>query len=249
MPVVGARTLCAPLHRPAARRAAGAAASAARPPSLQPWQLEVRRGFLPLEDAAAVASLLAEAFAASAGGAAGALGAAPPPPPASGVHKMRLVAALQARAAAQGALFTTVTAWGAPSPSGRRALLGVATAAPGLEQTVDSSAEAALGLARASGSRVAGLSNMAVTAAWRRRGLGRALLATAEAAVGAWPCPPEAIALAVYVTNTSARALYASAGYSPVDAWVDPRWREAAERGRLGPARRLLLARRVTAAP
>jgi GNAT superfamily N-acetyltransferase len=160
---------------------------------------------------------------------------------------MRLVAALQARAAAQGTLFTTVTAWGAPSPSGRRALLGVATAAPGLEQTVDSSAEAALGLAP--DARVAGLSNMAVSVGWRRRGLGRALLASAEAAVGAWPCPPEAIALAVYATNASARALYASAGYAPVDAWVDPRWREAAERGRLGPARRLLLARRVDAAP
>lgn len=243
---VAARTLRAPPHRPAARRAAAAAASAARPPSLQPWELEVRRGFLPLEDAAAVASLLAEAFAASAGGAADALGAAPAAAPPSGVHRMRLVAALQARAAAQGALFTTVTAWSAaPSPTGRRALLGVATAAPGVEQTVDASAEAALGLAP--GVRVAALSNMAVSAGWRRRGLGRALLAAAEAAVGAWPCPPEAIALAVYATNGAARALYASAGYAPIDAWVDPRWREAAERGRLGPARRLLLVRRVKA--
>jgi ribosomal protein S18 acetylase RimI-like enzyme len=88
---------------------------------------------------------------------------------------------------------------------------------------------------------IATISNMAVAERHRRRGLGRRLLAACEQAASLHLAPPAAvIALAVYRTNAAAIELYESSGYR-LDGWVDPRWAEAAERGRTAGARRQLM--------
>ncbi|GAB4815240.1 hypothetical protein N2152v2_002286 [Parachlorella kessleri] len=84
------------------------------------------------------------------------------------------------------------------------------------------------------------VSNMAVQAAVRRRGIGKALLAACEGAAlqqGAY----DVIALLVHEYNEPAVRLYQSSGYSVVPEWVDPEWLERAENGKLGPMRRVLM--------
>lgn len=49
------------------------------------------------------------------------------------------------------------------------------------------------------------------------------------------------MALATYRYNEEAVQLYSGAGYTVDDTWVDQRWTEAAERGRVAVARRQLM--------
>ena len=61
--------------------------------------------------------------------------------------------------------------------------------------------------------------------------------------------PSTLMALAVYRYNDVPVRLYTSAGYQADDAWVDLRWADAAERGRVGVARRQLMLKPLPGAP
>ncbi|MCS6782129.1 MAG: GNAT family N-acetyltransferase [Gloeomargarita sp. SKYBB_i_bin120] len=80
------------------------------------------------------------------------------------------------------------------------------------------------------------LANLAVAPAYRRQGIGRALLQLAEQAVQSWP--QEQVYLHVMEDNQAARNLYAQLGYQ-VQRW-EWTWRTW-----LGGPRRLLLAKTV----
>ncbi|MEN9208071.1 MAG: GNAT family N-acetyltransferase [Gloeomargarita sp. GMQP_bins_120] len=80
------------------------------------------------------------------------------------------------------------------------------------------------------------LANLAVSPAYRRQGIGRALLQVAEEAVQAWP--QEQVYLHVMEDNQAARRLYAQLGYQ-VQRW-EWTWRTW-----LGGPRRLLLGKTV----
>ena len=96
------------------------------------------------------------------------------------------------------------------------------------------------------GQAAATISNMAVAERHRRRGLGRRLLAACEHAAQHLLAPPATLcALTVYRSNEAAIALYESSGYQIESSWVDPRWAESAERGRVAFGRRQLMVKRT----
>ncbi|GLC60072.1 hypothetical protein PLESTB_001570200 [Pleodorina starrii] len=106
-------------------------------------------------------------------------------------------------------------------------------------------ADVAAATGTAEGSLYGLLTGIAVAPAHRRRGIASELLeAAARAAVGRLP-PPALLALLVARTNTAAIRLYVRQGYEEQSAWVDTRWQEEAERGKVGKPRRLLMAKRL----
>lgn len=150
-----------------------------------------------------------------------------------------IVTALGMRSATYGDRFTTIIARPRAAPD---QIIGVTTVCPTLSPT---GAESHVPLAP--DQIPASLSNMAVAADWRRRGVGRALLRAAEASTAAWaPDPPSFYALAVYAANEPAKQLYNSEGYMLDESWVDPRWLESAEKGRVTFRRRLLMVKGLT---
>lgn len=181
-----------------------------------------------------VSKLLALAFAASGGEDDGA------EPLQGGTlvrYQLKLLAAMQWEASTLGKDFITVLATEAATGE----LAGVANLSPGLAL-----ADAAGHEAGTAGAAAACISNMAVAEVHRRRGLGRRLLAACEqAAREAYAPPASLLGLAVYRSNEAAIALYAGSGFRTDDAWVDPRWAESAERGRVTFARRQLMLKRL----
>lgn len=158
-------------------------------------------------------------------------------PPGSLQYQLKLLAALQWRAGTLGKGLVTVTATDAASGQ----LAGCANVTPGLALT-----GAADHVELPPGTAAATVSNMAVAPAFRRRGLGRALLAACErAAVELYSPPAGLLALSVYRQNEAAVALYEGSGWQLDDSWVDPRWAETAEKGRVGFGRRLLMLKRL----
>ncbi|PSC67978.1 lysine methyltransferase METTL21B [Micractinium conductrix] len=199
--------------------------SAARPQAAQcsaaAWELREHRGYVP--DAVQVSKLLAQAFV---GGAAEEDDGAALSGASLLKYQLKLLAALQWTATTLGSSLITVTATDAESGE----LAGVANVSPGLTGVM---ADAAEQIKLEPGQAAATISNMAVSARCRRRGLGRALLAACEAAAAQRLTPPASLlALAVYRSNEPAVALYESSGFELDPSWVDPRWAESAERGR-----------------
>lgn len=211
--------------------------------SQQPFAIEVHRGLLPQPLLQEIAALLVSAFSAVASGdwdddeeelsAASQL-----------AYQVRLMAALQFRGLIEGRQYVTVVARPTATAAAASGIAGVATISPGLAPTgADNSFLEDLDVK--DGAVAAAISNMAVAATWRRRGLGSRLLAEVEASAGLWPSPPALFALSVYRNNDPARRLYEQAGYREEERWVDPEWADAAERGRPGRQRRLLMIKRV----
>ena len=210
----------------------------------------MHRGFIP-RDLSNVARLLAEVFGPS-GGAGG--GDADDDEEGEGLsaaqlatYQLRLMAALQMRAATEGKDMTTLVAYtatppGGSPPAGSPRLAGSATVAPGLGPADAQGHDVPL---LREGETVASISNMAVDPRWRRRGLGGALLAAAEAAAARWATPPAVLALSVYRSNAAAVRLYERAGYAVDATWMDQRWLRSAERGQVGFQRRQLMLKHV----
>ncbi|PNH10377.1 hypothetical protein TSOC_002918, partial [Tetrabaena socialis] len=89
------------------------------------------------------------------------------------------------------------------------------------------------------------ITGLAVDPGQRRRGIASQLLAEAALVAAARLAAPAVLALLVARTNTSAVRLYAQQGFQEQTSWIDTRWKEEAERGKVGKPRRLLLAKRV----
>lgn len=158
-------------------------------------------------------------------------------PPGSLQYQLKLLAALQWRAGTLGRGLITITATDAASGQ----LAGCANVTPGLGLT-----GAADHVELPPGAAAATVSNMAVAAAFRRRGLGRALLAACERAAAELYSPSASLlALSVYRQNEAAVQLYEGSGWQLDASWVDPRWAETAEKGRVGFGRRLLMLKRL----
>jgi len=148
-------------------------------------------------------------------------------------YQLKLLAMMQWRASTLGRGLITITA--TERASGQ--LAGVANVTPGVS-LADAADHVKLGL----GEAAATVSNMAVAPAFRRRGLGRLLLAECErAAVECLDPPTTLMALAVYRHNDPAVHLYCTSGYTLDDSWVDQRWAESAEKGHVSFARRQLM--------
>ncbi|KAL4422570.1 hypothetical protein ABPG75_008767 [Micractinium tetrahymenae] len=201
--------------------------------------LEVRQGYV--QNAVEVSKLLTQVFHSwdpldeddSSNSSGGGGGSVISGPPGSLQYQLKLLAALQWRAGTLGRGLVTVTATDAASGQ----LAGCANLTPGLALT-----GAAEHVELPPGSAAATVSNMAVAPAFRRRGLGRALLTACERAAAELYAPPASLlALSVYRQNEAAVQLYEGSGWRLDEGWVDPRWAEAAERGRVGFARRLLM--------
>ncbi|KAG2430765.1 hypothetical protein HYH02_013604 [Chlamydomonas schloesseri] len=97
------------------------------------------------------------------------------------------------------------------------------------------------------------LTGLAVAPSQRRRGVASALLAVAEQEARRVPSsgrrrPPALLALLVSKLNMAGRRLYERNGYEEAEDWVDARWEQDAEKGRIGKPRRLLLFRRIARA-
>jgi ribosomal protein S18 acetylase RimI-like enzyme len=84
------------------------------------------------------------------------------------------------------------------------------------------------------------VSNMAVAGSMRRRGVARALLASAEATAAAWG--QAELWLHVDAANAGASALYAACGFTPAAEGQDPWWVPAV-------GRRVLLRKQLPARP
>jgi ribosomal protein S18 acetylase RimI-like enzyme len=147
-------------------------------------------------------------------------------------YQLKMLGVLQVKAAALGKQMVTVMATDPDSGE----LAGVANVAPGLLL-----AGVAELLKLGPGQAPATLSSLAVAEGFRRRGLGRQLVAACEAAAAQYSPPATLMALSVYRYNEAAVQLYATSGYQLDDSWVDPRWAQSAESGRVGFARRQLM--------
>lgn len=233
---------CATPHRHIDHRRCWALARCAARPDPQPFAIEVHRGLLPQPLLQEVAALLVSAFSATASGDWD--DDDEELSPASQLaYQVRLMAALQFRGLTEGRQYVTVVARSATA-SAATEIAGVATISPGLSATgADNSFLEELDVG--DDKVAAAVSNMAVAARWRRRGLGSRLLAEVEASAGLWPAPPALFALSVYRNNDPARRLYERAGYGVEERWVDPDWAAAAEKGRPGRTRRQLMIKRV----
>jgi GNAT superfamily N-acetyltransferase len=155
-------------------------------------------------------------------------------------YQLKLLAAMQWEASTLGKDFITVLATEAATGE----LAGVANLSPGLAL-----ADAPGHPAQSPGVAAACISNMAVAEAHRRRGLGRRLLAACErASRDAYEPPASLLGLAVYRSNEPAIALYEGSGFRVDDSWVDPRWAESAERGRVTFGRRQLMLKQLDGA-
>jgi ribosomal protein S18 acetylase RimI-like enzyme len=147
-------------------------------------------------------------------------------------YQLKMLAVLQLQAALLGKQLVTVMA--TEPDSGE--LAGVANVSPGL--LLGGVAEhLKLGASQAP----ATLSSLAVAEGCQRRGLGRQLVAACEAAAAQYSPPATLMALSVYRYNEAAVQLYETSGYQLDDSWVDPRWAQSAESGRIGFARRQLM--------
>ncbi|KAL0039854.1 hypothetical protein WJX77_010005 [Trebouxia sp. C0004] len=86
--------------------------------------------------------------------------------------------------------------------------------------------------------QVAVVTTMAVLPEMQRQGIGTALLEAAQC----WAASRDVrvIALFVYRDNYTAIRLYERVGFERVVKWVDPLWLTCAEKGMIGPTRRVL---------
>ena len=140
---------------------------------------------------------------------------------------------IQLGAALLGRRVVTVTAFEARSGE----LAGVAVVWPTLAD-----AQAMEHVRLPAGASTATISPLAVEPRFRRRGLGRALLAAAEeAAAAAYDPPASLVALLVHSDNKPARQLYDSSRWTLDDTWVDAGWAARVERGQAGRPRRHLM--------
>ncbi|KAA6418549.1 MAG: hypothetical protein FRX49_11494 [Trebouxia sp. A1-2] len=86
--------------------------------------------------------------------------------------------------------------------------------------------------------QVAVVTTMAVLPEMQRQGIGTALLEAAQC----WAAARDvrSVALFVYRDNYTAIRLYERVGFERVVNWVDPLWLACAEKGMIGPTRRVL---------
>lgn len=86
--------------------------------------------------------------------------------------------------------------------------------------------------------QVAVVTTMAVLPEMQRQGIGIALLEAAQC----WAASRDVklVALFVYRDNYTAIRLYERVGFERVAQWVDPLWLACAEKGMIGPTRRVL---------
>lgn len=89
------------------------------------------------------------------------------------------------------------------------------------------------------------ISNMAVDVGYRRNGFGTALLKALEADVQQRHPIQSICFMFAYKDNEAAKTMYLLAGYEIEERWIDPRWLESAEKGRIGWKRRELFVRHL----
>ncbi|GBF94339.1 hypothetical protein Rsub_06961 [Raphidocelis subcapitata] len=97
------------------------------------------------------------------------------------------------------------------------------------------------------GAPFAMVTNMTVVPEWRRRGVARQLLSSCNVTATCRLAErPHFVALLCYRGHEPAYNLYSSFGFVPT-SWVDPLWKEDAERSRIGKPRRLLMVKSLRA--